>query len=769
MRRQAYSSFFSIAFWAVIAFCTLYLVIWLSLPNVASLVDTPMQAPLQVYTKDHKLIAEFGHKQRIPVDYQDIPKDLIWAVVCTEDQRFFEHGGVDFRGVARAALAVVKAGSKSQGASTITMQVARNFYLTRKKTFTRKIKEVMLAFKIDQVLSKEQILELYCNKVFLGNRSYGIGAAARNYYGKQLHELTLAQMAMIAGLPQAPSRLNPLLNPDLALKRRNHVLSRMLEEEKISQNAYEEAIAAPITAERHNAHITFRAPYLAEHVRRMVQERFGSDGINLGLKVIMTATSQIQRQAQEALEQGLLAYDHRHHYRPARHHVPLVLKRGYWMEGLDGLEPQLGMEPAVVMQVSRHMGWVHLKTGKTQALADKSLQWAMYRTAQGRLRPEPIELSELLHPGDIVWVEHKDDELFLRQIPLVQGALVAMAPQTGAILAMVGGLSEQSGGFNRATQAWRQPGSGFKPFIYASALEAKHLEAPMTLASTIEDNPVVVPMAGEADGLWRPNNDQHKFYGALTLRQSLMRSNNLITVRMLRDLGVDYVHNYIKRFGFEEERHPKSLSLALGSGTVTPLQMTRAYASFANGGVLVEPYLIDKIIDQNGAVIFDHDTLTRPPMRYALSTMQRVMEPSTAFLMDSALKSVIKRGTGRRALALGRRDLAGKTGSTNELLDAWFMGYQPSVAVGVWVGFDDNRPTHEYGARAALPIWVNFMQQALRGKSEQTLPVPEDVIMAWVNKGQENAFVEYFVEGTQPNQDQEEAVQDTASSYERLF
>ena len=614
----------------------LYFYAFLGLPNVTQLQTVQLQRPLQIYTRDNKLIAEFGENLRVPVTLDKVPKMLINAVLATEDQRFFEHSGVDMISLLRASKELLMTGKKSQGASTITMQVARNFFLSSEKTYGRKINEILLALKIDSQLSKDKILELYLNKIFLGQRAYGVATAAQIYYGKSLQDLSLGQMAMIAGLPKAPSRDNPISNPAAAKKRRDHVLERMLEVGYIDTPTYKRALAEPVTAHYFGLRMELNAPYVAEMVRTEMLARYGDAAYTQGFKIYTTVDSRLQQTAQEQLTAGLLDYDKRHGYK---------------------------------------------RVG---------------------------------------------------QSPQAQGALVALNPNDGAVLALVGGFNYYASHFNRATQAWRQPGSGFKPFIYSAALEKGY-----TLASLINDAPIVIADYSEK-GVWRPQNDNYQFLGPTRLRVGLAKSRNLVSIRLLQDIGIDDALDYAKRFGFDIDKQPHTLSLALGTGMVTPIQLASAYASFANGGYRTAPYVIDHIEDIAGKVVYQanppvviKDEQPGQPNDAALTThpaAPRIITAQNAFLMDSVMSDVIRMGTGQRARAMNRNDIAGKTGTTNDQMDAWFTGFNGDIVTTVWVGFDQPQSLFEYGAQAALPIWMKFMKVALQGKPENVLPQPPGII-----------------------------------------
>lgn len=721
--RKGLWTLFSIGLMFFFAACVMYIYLESQLPDVDTLKSVQLQVPLRIFTQDKKLIAEYGEKRRIPVDYEAVPKLLVQAILSTEDQRFFEHPGVDPMGIARAGVELLRTGRKSQGGSTITMQVARNFFLTRKKTFLRKFNEILLAIKIDNEFSKEKILELYLNKIYLGNRAYGVAAAAKVYYGKKLNELTLAQMAMIAGLPQAPSSQNPISNPVAAKKRRNHVLERMYEEGHIEKAAYEEAISAPITASYHVKRIEVHAPYVAEMIRQSLYNHFGEEAYNKGYHVYTTIDSRLQQAANDALEKSLLAYTKRHGYRGRIGQINLE-EANDTIQLKEALKPFVkvgGLTPAVVTKLQNQRIQATIQTGESVEVSWDGLKWARPALAKGYLGRAPQEASDIVKKGDVVYLVH-EGQWHLSQLPEVEGAIVSLSPQNGAIKALAGGFNFYRSKYNRATQATRQPGSSFKPFIYAAALSKG-----FTLASLINDAPIVVEDPSQAN-LWRPHNDNYQFYGPTRLRTGLIRSRNLVSIRLLEAIGVDNTIPFLERFGFDKETLPNSLSLALGSLTLTPLQLASGYAVFANGGYKVDPHLIDKITDSQDSVIIH--TLPRTACAQACDTLPdnqkapEVVTPQVAYLINSALKDVIQNGTGRGAKVLNRRDIAGKTGTTNDQMDAWFSGFNAQYVTTVWVGYDNPKSLHEYASRVALPLWVDYMREALKGQKESTLPIP---------------------------------------------
>ncbi len=729
-----------------ILFGALYAYMELSLPDVSVLNDVHMQVPLRIYSADNQLIAEYGAKRRAPVKIDQVPKQLIQAVLATEDARFYSHPGVDFIGLVRASVAVLSSGRKVQGASTITMQVARNFFLTRKKTYSRKIREILLAIKIDKTLSKDKILELYLNKVYFGNRAYGVAAAAHVYYGKSLDQLTLPEMAMIAGLPQAPSRNNPLRNPDNALVRRNHVLKRMYDVGFINKATYAQAIATPSTARFHEERVHLQAPYVAEMARQAALMMYGPRVYESGVKVYTTITSSLQNEAVQSLQSGLIAYSNRHGYvKPTVNlGLPSVDSLLTWKTWLQDQPAMDGIQTAIVTAVSAQQLTVLLADGSNVVVPWAGLSWARPALADGYVGEAPKNASQIASVGDVIYVTYLSDKKYwqLTQVPQVQGAIVVLNPKDGSILALQGGFDFDMSAFNRVLQAQRQPGSSFKPFLYSAAFDKG-----FTLASTINDAPIMIRDTGE-NAWWRPENDTMQFYGPTRLRVALAESRNLVSIRLLRAVGIPYAVNYIQRFGFDAQQLPHALSLALGSNVVTPMQIAMGYAIFANGGYRVAPYFIGKIT-QDHQVLYQA-AVTNPPA---------VITPQNAYLVTQGLKSVITDGTAKAAKKLNRPDLAGKTGTTNNQVDAWFSGYNSNLLATVWVGFDNHEQSlHEYGAQAALPIWMEFMQSALANQPQATMPEPAGMVTARIDPqtgalasaGEKKAIFEVFSQDTMP-------------------
>jgi penicillin-binding protein 1A len=597
--RKGLWALLSLFFLTLVCISLLYLYLESQLADVESLKTVKLQVPLRIYTQDGLLIEEYGEKRRIPLAYDQIPKTLIHALLATEDQRFFEHPGVDIFGLGRATVRMITTGTKSQGGSTITMQVARNFFLSRKKTFLRKFNEILLAIKIDRELSKEKILELYLNRIYLGNRAYGVGAAAKIYYGKSLKELNLAELAMLAGLPQAPSTQNPIANPLAAKKRRDHVLERLLEEKYITEEAYHEAVNQPITARYHGSNIEVHAPYVAEMIRQSLFEHFGPTAYTKGYKVYTTIHGNLQKTADQNMEKNLLAYDKRHGYRgPVANIGPIdsqsVEARHKTLEKYPKMH---NLIPAVITEVEKQEATAITGHGQVLIIPWEGLSWARPALKKGWTGKSPTLAKQVLSVGDVVYVTQMDNTWKLTQIPLIEGALVAINPTNGSIQALVGGFNFQKSKFNRATQSGRQPGSSIKPFIYAAALNKNY-----TLATLINDAPIVVDDPSQAN-FWRPHNVNMKFDGPTRLKDALVRSRNLVSIRILDDIGINYAVDFLSNFGFHKNTLPKTLSLALGSLSTSPMELATAYAVFANGGYKVEPYLIDRITNSEGKVL----------------------------------------------------------------------------------------------------------------------------------------------------------------------
>lgn len=751
----------------IVALLVLYQQIGAELPDVSALKEVRLETPMRIYSQDNELISQYGEQRRTPVSIEQMPQPLIDAFLATEDARFYEHPGIDPVGIVRAAMVWLSTGEKRQGASTITQQVARNFFLTREKTIVRKVKEIFLALHIEKQLSKNEILELYLNKIPLGHRSHGVGAAAQVYYGKDLADLTLAEMAMIAGLPKAPSILNPISHPHRAEERRAVVLGRMLETGKITQAQYNEAMAAPVKARYHGAEITLNAPYLAEMAHQFALTLFGEEAYTRGLNIYTTVHADEQQAANEALVNGLLGYDLRHGYRgPA---ATLWQGGTPWneeqiTEHLDTLPDYWPLLPAVVTGVSERSATVVIKDKGSSTLEWDGLKWARAYIADNRQAHAPKQASEIVKAGEQIWVRPQGEGWMLGQVPEINGALVALEPQTGAVTALSGGFNFTLNKFNRVNQAERQMGSNIKPFIYSTALDHG-----FTLASLVNDAPINHWDAGSGNS-WKPRNSPNVYDGPIRVREALARSKNVVSIRLLRDSGIANAMQRLNDFGFDTASIPATESLALGSPSATPLQMVTGYAAFANGGYRVSPFVVERIEDANGLVLYQ-----------AAPEQQRIISEENAFLISSALGSAIQggasgsrrwNGTGWRAgRALGRTDIAGKTGTTNDSRDAWFSGFNPNRVATAWVGFDDfGRPLGrtaynpnlgrdqvaggEFGGSTALPIWADYMKVALSHFPEQPRSVPAGLVSASIDTStgllSSQGRTEYFVKGTEP-------------------
>jgi penicillin-binding protein 1A len=685
------------------------------LPDVKTLRNVQYQTPLNIYTKNNQLIAQFGEKKRAPVDIEEVPPQLIQAFLAAEDDSFYQHPGVDFKGLLRAGLQLALTGKKRQGGSTITMQVTRNFLLNSEKTYTRKLKEIMLALKIEREYSKNKILELYLNQIFMGHRAYGISAAAQVYYGKSLTELSLAEQAMIAGLPKAPSLYNPITNETRAIERRNYVLHRMLELNHVTRQDYENAIQQPSTAKLQSVTPEISALYLAEMVRQKLFELYGEQAYTSGFKVYTTIDGTLQTTANQALTDTLHAYDERHGYRYSN-----TSKVSHFID-----LPIIGDTlPATILNVKNNIATARLQNKTLIEIPWENAKWI--GNATGR---SPLQI------GNIIRVRQLPNTTWtLTQVPEAEGAFVSLDPANGAVLALTGGFDFFRNKYNRATQSKRQPGSGFKPIIYTTALEQGY-----TAASMINDAPIVIDNPGQ-ENEWRPENYNKKFNGPTSIRSAITHSRNIISIRLLNEMGIEKAVETALRFGFTDEQIPKTLSLALGSGDATPLQMARVYATFANGGFLVDPYFIERIESNEGEIIYQAkpktactscDSSKEVDINYA----PRIITPQICFLMNSLLRDVVQHGTATGAKVLGRQDLAGKTGTTNEQRDAWFNGYTQSNVATAWVGFDDFSPlgNAETGGVAALPMWIKFMKVALKDTPDTALEVPEGIVKAFIN------------------------------------
>lgn len=772
------------------------------LPSVESIKEYRLQVPLRVYSQDEKLMAVFGTKRRIPVDIDQVPLQLKQAYIAAEDANFYDHHGFDIKGIMRAVWEIITTGEKQSGGSTITQQLTRNVFLSLDQTWSRKIKELFLSVKLERTISKDEILELYLNKILLGHRAYGVAAAADVYYGKTLDQLTLAEMAMLAAPPKAPSRINPITSPERALQRRNYVLTRMRELNFISREAYEQAINEPDKARIHEPDVELSAPWVAEMVRSDMVERFGDDAYTDGYRVVTTINSELQLTAQSALQNGLQAYDKRHGYRgPVQHFDEEAMQDlPQLTEQLNEFPKPAGLQAALILTVNGQEAMARLGDGQDILLAFENSDWAAPYVDNYRVGNKPADMTEVVEVGDVVMVARQDDGSFsLSQIPNVQGALISSNPNNGQIYALVGGYDYQISKFNRVTQAKRQPGSGFKPIIYSAALDNG-----LNAASMINDAPIVFE-DDKLERAWRPENYSEKIFGPTRLREGIVKSRNLVSIRVLRQIGIQNGRRHILDFGFNGDDIPADLSIALGSPNVPVMAMNRAFGVFANGGFLVEPYLIAAVYNQKQQPVYLHqetpacddcvdkpannetqptDTTSPEPLTVVVngdddsdanrsneSTVPVVSEPDpvpaprvisadNAFIVDSFMQEVIDRGTGVRAKSLGRSDLAGKTGTTNDQMDAWFNGYHPQMVTNVWVGFDTPQPMGrgEVGGRVALPIWIDYMQVALQDLPEQERTIPAGVVSARIDPdsgellppGTDGGRLEYFMVGRLP-------------------
>ncbi|WNL46919.1 penicillin-binding protein 1A [Dyella sp. BiH032] len=791
---------------AVAAVGVAYWLVSPRLPSVAALKDYHMQVPLRVLSADGKLIASFGETRRIPVSINDVPDRLKHAVLSAEDGDFYRHPGVDWHGIARAGWhVVVSGGDKGPGGSTITQQVARNFFLSPEKLYSRKLMEIFIALRMENELTKDQILELYLNKMFLGHRSYGVAAAASYYYGKTLDQLTNAECALIASTFQLPSVVNPLNNPKRAIARRNWVLGQMLQNRYITQAEYEQAVHEPNNAYPHEPPIEVDAPYLAEMVRLQALDRLGNDALTEGYVIKTTVQSTRQQAAVDALRAGLVDYDRRHGWRGPEDHQELADHAGG--DDFDRILSSYidvgGMRPGLVTDVAGSEATVYLSSREQVKLGMDAVAWAKPYVNETRVGAAPKNVASVLKRGDVIRVaRNAKGEWELAQIPKVQGALASVNPEDGSLQALVGGFNFLRSKFNRAVMAARQPGSSFKPYIYSAAFERG-----FTPASIVNDAPLALPDPSRPDGLWTPSNDDDKFDGPIRLREALVKSKNLVSVRLLDAIGVRYARDYITRFGFSADALPPNLSMALGTASVSPMGMARGYSVFANGGYLVTPYFISEIDDRDGKPVYVANPAracrtcqerlldTRPPGpppaaaiapansvanagapaggasasavgdavlpadahgegAHAPVLAPQVIDVRNDFLVTSLMKDVVKRGTGAAAMALGRDDLAGKTGSTNDHRDAWFVGFNGDLSTAVWVGFDDfsSLGRGEFGAKAALPIWMDYMGAALKDLPSTTLPMPPGITTVQINRssglpseaGDPNAMPEIF-------------------------
>ena len=758
----------------------LYLYLSPNLPDADTLRDVKLQTPMRVMSSDGRLIGQFGEQKRSPLVFTEIPADFVNALLAAEDDQFFEHSGVDFLGLARAVSELIATGQKRSGGSTLTMQVARNYFLSLERTFLRKFNEILLALEIERALTKQEIFELYVNRVFLGHRAYGFEAAAQTYYGKSLSQLSLAQHAMLAGIPKAPSRNNPLSNPEAGKVRRDWILGRMASLGMIDPPVLEATRNEPVTAAYYGPQVEVDADYVAEMARKEMLDRFGSGAYSDGYVVYTTVDGAAQVSARRALINGLMTYDRRHGWRGPEQQLPPFPEETIgeteerWTDALDNMPVIADLAPAVVTAVDPLGADVIDKAGGRMRLLwpDDLDSIRRYRTENITAGPA-ASIEALLNVGDLIRIRWDNEASLWRlaQVPRAQAALVALDPQDGAIRALVGGMGFELSKFNRATQARRQPGSNFKAFLYAAALEYG-----ITPATLINDAPIVLDNLS-SDEIWRPENDSGRFYGPTRLRDALTYSRNLVSIRVLQRLGLSRFIDYVEGMGFSVEGMARNLTLALGTHAYTPLEIATGYSVVANGGFRVEPYLIDRIEDAAGNIIYEADpwvackTCENPmpespgeplrmedilePVPDPVREAPRVMDARASFIVTSMLGDVIRRGTGRRARVLERGDIAGKTGTTNGPRDAWFSGFNPDLVTTAWVGFDDYSllGKREFGGTAALPIWIDFMRDAL--PPEQPAPaMPSGVVRLRIDRetgrrvagSPEGSMFEYFLE-----------------------
>lgn len=743
-------AFLTLAAFIGFAAYTYWTSVYPTLPNVAELKNIQMQVPLRVYTSDMKLIAEYGEKKRIPLSYEQFPPQMVQAILASEDDRFFEHPGVDYQGLLRAALELAKTGSKSQGGSTITMQVARNFFLTPEKSFMRKINEIVLSLNIESELTKEEILALYMNKIFLGQRSYGFAAAAQSYFGRPIDQLTVDEYALLAGLPKAPSTLNPVANPEAAKNRRDYVLRRMTELGYITEVQRSEAQAKPVESKLYTAQVEVHAEHLAEMARLWAVEHYGDGVLEQGLKIITTVNSELEKQAQSAVNTGVLAYERRHGYRGPVASFDANQQVQWPLSAKELMEPDV-IKLALVTDWNdkTKAAQVKLKDGTQISLDAKASEWARNFKAPNR--------KSYLQVGDVIFVEPLADKTYrLAQAPRIQSALVSIDSKTGALLAISGGFDEARNHFNRATQARRQPGSSFKPFLYAAAIDKGY-----TPATIINDAPIS-QYDEYSEDYWRPENYTRKFGGPTRMRVALVHSLNLVSIRIMQDIGVDYFMEFAQRIGMDTKEMStiRNLSIALGTSSTSVLEHTGHYAMFANGGYQLKPYFVQQVLDAKDQPIFNAEPPKFCEIDCPEGTAARVISPETQFLTTSMMQDVVRMGTAHGAMVLKRNDLAGKTGTTNDIKDTWFVGFNPDVVTGVWMGFDQpiSMGKQESGGSSALPIWIDFMRLALKDKPDVGYAKPDSIVVRRIDSntgellpdGQSGGVNEFFDQNNLP-------------------
>jgi penicillin-binding protein 1A len=727
--------------WVVILACTIlapaamgllvlaFAVAWAypALPSIEALTDYQPKIPLRVYSADNQLIGEFGEERRNLVTFADVPTVMKQAILAAEDDRFYQHGGVDTIGVLRAALSNITSPGRPQGASTITMQVARNFFISSEKTYTRKFYEALLAFRIEATLSKDKIFEIYINQIFLGQRAYGFASAAQIYFGKELKSISAAEAAMLAGLPKAPSAFNPVVNPKRARTRQQYILGRMLALGYLTAEQHAAAAGEALIVKREANDFPLKADYVAEMARQLVFERYAEDTYTRGLKVYTTIQKADQEAAHAALRRGVLDYERRHGYRGPEAFVELKAADDEELDdALQEYNDSDDLHAGVVLEASPKAVKVYRRGGETLQVSGDGLKFA------ANALTDKVQPNRRVRRGAIIRVMKDEKGAWaILQLPEVEGAFVAVSPVDGAVKALVGGFDFGVNKFNHVTQAWRQPGSSFKPFIYSGSLEKG-----LTPSTVINDAPIFIDPATTGGQLWEPKNYDGKYEGPMRMRQALAKSKNLVSIRILQQITPQYAQDYVTRFGFDADKHPAYLTMALGAGSVTPWQMVGAYSVFANGGYRINPYIVSRITDDAGKVLAE-----AKPVR-AGDESNRVLDARNAFIMTSMMNDVTKYGTAARASAILKRgDLAGKTGTTNDHVDAWFAGFQSSLVGIAWIGFDQPKKLggQETGGVAALPIWINYMQRVLKGVPEAMLPMPEGI----VNVGGEIYYREY--------------------------
>jgi len=715
-----------------------------TLPSLEALTDYHPKVPLRIYSAEGTLLGEFGEERRALVKIADVPDTMKQAILAAEDDRFYQHGGVDYMGVLRAALSNFTAGGTKQGASTITMQVARNFFLSKEKTFTRKFNEMLLAFKIEHYLSKDDILQLYINQIYLGQRSYGFAAASQIYFGKPLNKISLAEAAMLAGLPKAPSSYNPVVNPKRAKLRQLYVLRRMHELRYINDEQYHLAQNQVITTRRGSQEFSIKSNYLTEMVRQAIYAKYQEDTYTQGFKVYTTIREQDQLAAYLAVRKGVLEYDRRHGYRGPEGFIDLRQERSeeYLEESLQNSTENDDLLPAVVLSVSPKQILAYSRGGERITLSDDALRFAQ------RALSDKVALNQRIVVGSIIRVQKNESGVWqISQLPQVEAAFVSGNPLDGAIYSLVGGFDFNHNQFNHITQAWRQAGSSVKPFIYSASLEKG-----FTPATLINDAPLMFDAEQTGSEPWQPKNYDGKFEGPMRMRQALLKSKNMVSIRILQSITPLYAQDYITKFGLHADKHPPYLTMALGAGSVTPLQLLTGYSVFANGGFRTTPYFIQRVEDAQGHIL----SSTIPQV--ANDGAEQVIDVRNAYTMVSMMQDVVKHGTAIRAMQLGRQDLSGKTGTTSDSIDAWFCGFQPSVAGVAWMGFDQPRSLgdRETGGGAALPIWMSYMEKVLKNVPQVEYTMPEGMVATRINdngqRDENGTRVEFFYEENLPSE-----------------